>query len=60
MSVCLAKPMFIWTGFNESQPNYSSLINALRGATGGGYWLSIGDISLLSKEYLSVLGEIVN
>ena len=39
--------------------NYDSLINSIKGACGGGYWLYLGDISLLDKEILSVLGEMV-
>ena len=52
--------MFGWTCFQQSQGvGYSSLINVMKGVTSGGYWLFLGDISLVDKEMLSIIGELV-
>jgi len=57
----MGKPMFGWACFQQSQcVNYSSLINVLKGVSAGGYWLFLGDISLVDKELLSIIGEIVS
>lgn len=60
MSYYLAKPLFLWNDLHyQTKVDYSSLIQVLKGAAGGGYWLLLGDLSLSNRELLSFLGELV-